>query len=112
MLEAVSDGGRIGFGAPFMPRSCDMRWSTTEEVCEIVSCFDKVIAIGDSMMRHVVGALNVLLRASAMVQSQTETSAQKKGKHYLSGSLSLFPAVKVYLSNICGTSRHECFCNK
>lgn len=39
-----------------------MRWFTTEEVCEIFSRFEKVIVVGDSMMRHVVGALNVLLR--------------------------------------------------
>jgi hypothetical protein len=62
MLDAISGGGRIGFGAPFMPRGCDMRWFTTEEVCEIFSRFDKVILVGGSMMRHVGGALNVLLR--------------------------------------------------
>jgi hypothetical protein len=62
MLEAISGGGRIGFGSPFMPRGCDMRWFTTEEICAIFSRFEKVIVVGDSMMRHVVGALNVLLR--------------------------------------------------
>jgi len=61
MLEAISGEGRIGFGAPFMPRGCDMRWLATEEVCEIFSLFEKVIVVGESMMRH-VGALNVLLR--------------------------------------------------
>ena len=45
-----------------MPRSCDMRWYTTSETCEILSRFEKVIVVGDSMMRHVVGAMNVLLR--------------------------------------------------
>lgn len=45
-----------------MPRKCDMRWYTTFETCEILSRFEKVIFVGDSMMRHVVGALNVLLR--------------------------------------------------
>jgi hypothetical protein len=39
-----------------------MRWFTTEEICEIFSRFARVIVVGDSMMRHVVGALNVLLR--------------------------------------------------
>ena len=39
-----------------------MRWFTTAEICEIFSRFEKVIVLGDSMMRHVVGALNVLLR--------------------------------------------------
>lgn len=61
-LTAVSGGGRAGFDAPYMPRGCDMRWYTTEEVCEIISRFEKVIVVGDSMMRHVVGAINVLLR--------------------------------------------------
>jgi len=40
-----------------------MRWYTTSETCETLSRFEKVIFVGDSMMRHVVGALNVLLRA-------------------------------------------------
>jgi len=62
-LHAFSGGGRIGFNTPFMPRGCDMRWFSTEEVCEIFSRFERIIVVGDSMMRHVVGALNVLLRA-------------------------------------------------
>jgi hypothetical protein len=61
-LTAFSGGGRIGFDQPFMPLGCDMRWFTTEEVCEIFSRFEKIVVVGDSMMRHVVGALNVLLR--------------------------------------------------
>lgn len=39
-----------------------MRWFSTEEVCEILRRFEKVIVVGDSMMRHVVGAINVALR--------------------------------------------------
>lgn len=39
-----------------------MRWFSTEEICEILSRFEKVIIIGDSMMRHVVGSINVLVR--------------------------------------------------
>ncbi len=62
MLTAMSSGGRIGHDAPYMPRECDMRWFTTEEVCEILSRFEKVIIIGDSMMRHVIGSINVLVR--------------------------------------------------
>jgi hypothetical protein len=61
-LRAFSGGGRIGFDRPFIPLDCDMRWFTTEEVCNIFSRFERVIVVGDSMMRHVVGALNVLLR--------------------------------------------------
>ncbi len=48
--------------APFQPRGCDMRWFTTEEICEVFSRFERVLVVGDSMMRHVVGAMNVLLR--------------------------------------------------
>jgi hypothetical protein len=61
-LRAFSGGGRIGFNAPYMPRDCDMRWFSTEEACKILSRFERVIVVGDSMMRHVVGALNVILR--------------------------------------------------
>lgn len=39
-----------------------MRWFPTEEICEILSRFEKVIILGDSMMRHVVGSINVLIR--------------------------------------------------
>ncbi|KAL8675224.1 MAG: hypothetical protein Q9168_000344 [Polycauliona sp. 1 TL-2023] len=62
LLQAMSSGGRIGHDAPYMPRGCDMRWFSTEEICEIFSRFEKVVILGDSMMRHVVGSLNVLLR--------------------------------------------------
>ncbi|CAG8957275.1 hypothetical protein HYFRA_00010698 [Hymenoscyphus fraxineus] len=62
MLTAMASGGRIGNGAPYMPRDCDMRWFTTEEVCEILGRFERVVLVGDSMLRHVVGSLNVLLR--------------------------------------------------
>ncbi|KAI5801392.1 hypothetical protein DFH27DRAFT_652796 [Peziza echinospora] len=62
LLEAMSTGGRIGFDAPYMPRSCDMRWFTTTEICEILGRFDKVVFLGDSMIRHIVGAINVLVR--------------------------------------------------
>ena len=62
MLTAMSSGGRIGHDAPYMPRGCDMRWFSTEEVCEILGRFEKVIIVGDSMMRHVIGSINVLAR--------------------------------------------------
>ena len=62
MLRAMSWGGRIGHDAPYMPRGCDMRWFTTEEICDILSRFSKVIIMGDSMMRHIIGSINVLLR--------------------------------------------------
>ncbi|KAG9240926.1 hypothetical protein BJ878DRAFT_578663 [Calycina marina] len=62
LLTAMSSGGRIGFDAPYMPRGCDMRWFTSEEVCEILGRFDRVVLVGDSMMRHVMGTINILIR--------------------------------------------------
>ncbi|KAI9670742.1 MAG: hypothetical protein M1817_003852 [Caeruleum heppii] len=62
LLNAMSSGGRIGHDAPYMPRGCDMRWFSTNEICEILSRFEKVIFVGDSMMRHVIGSINVLIR--------------------------------------------------
>lgn len=62
LLTAMSSGGRVGNDAPYLPRGCDMRWFSTEEVCEILSRFEKVIIVGDSMMRHVIGSINVLIR--------------------------------------------------
>ncbi|KAK9476975.1 hypothetical protein V1514DRAFT_146233 [Lipomyces japonicus] len=62
ILTAMSSGGRIGVDAPYMPRDCDMRWYTSEEVCGILEKFDRVAVIGDSMMRQMLGALYVILR--------------------------------------------------
>lgn len=39
-----------------------MRWFTSEEVCEILGRFDRVVLVGDSFQRHIIGSLNVLLR--------------------------------------------------
>ncbi|KAI1379759.1 hypothetical protein F4677DRAFT_441957 [Hypoxylon crocopeplum] len=62
MLTAMSSGGRIGKDAPYVPRSCDMQWFSTWEVCEILGRYSQVILVGDSMLRHVIGALNILVR--------------------------------------------------
>lgn len=62
VLEAMSGGGRIGKDAPYVPRHCDMRWYDTREACEILNRYSQVVLVGDSMLRHITGALNVLLR--------------------------------------------------
>ena len=62
MLTAMTSGGRIGNDSPYLPRGCDMRWFSTDEICEILSRFEKVVVVGDSMMRHVIGSINVLIR--------------------------------------------------
>jgi hypothetical protein len=62
MLAAMSGGGRIGFDSPYMPRGCDMRWYTSDEICDIFAKFEKVILIGDSMLRHMTGSFNIFVR--------------------------------------------------
>ncbi|RDW56444.1 hypothetical protein BP5796_13193 [Coleophoma crateriformis] len=80
MITAMSSGGRIGMDAPYMPRGCGMRWFNSEEVCEILSRFDKVVIVGDSMMRHVVGSINILVRKDIGYGAVTDWnfSAQEK----------------------------------
>ena len=62
VLEAMSSGGRIGFDAPFSPRGCDMRWFDENEICDILTRYEKIFILGDSMMRNVAVAFSVLLR--------------------------------------------------
>ena len=59
----MSGGGRPGYDMPYIPLSCDMRWYSTEEVCEILSRYGHVAFIGDSLIRHIVNAIYVFLRA-------------------------------------------------
>ncbi|KAI1124833.1 hypothetical protein F5Y10DRAFT_279882 [Nemania abortiva] len=86
MLTAMSSGGRIGRDAPYIPRDCDMQWYTTEEVCEILGRFSQVILVGDSMLRHVIGALNILVRENLGYGGVTDW-------------------------NFDGRERERCFCN-
>lgn len=39
-----------------------MRWFSTEEICEVLSRFYSVVFIGDSMMRHLAGSINIFTR--------------------------------------------------
>ncbi|KAI9725524.1 MAG: hypothetical protein M1828_003012, partial [Chrysothrix sp. TS-e1954] len=71
LLTAMTEGGRIGFDAPFSPRGCDMRWFSNAEICEILTRFDKVFIVGDSMMRNVAVALHVILRADLINGGRT-----------------------------------------
>lgn len=62
LLEAMSGGGRSGQDMPYMPRGCDMRWFNTKEICDILSRFERIHVIGDSLMLQLTVALHVLLR--------------------------------------------------
>lgn len=83
MLTAMESGGRIGNDAPYMPRDCDMRWFTTDEVCEILSRFEKIIFVGDSMMRHVIGAINVILRENLGYGAVTDWNFSEEERYVL-----------------------------
>lgn len=39
-----------------------MTWYTTKEVCQILDRYSQIMLIGDSMLRHVIGSLNILIR--------------------------------------------------
>lgn len=106
MLTAISGGGRIGKEAPFIPRGCDMRWFSTEEICQIFGRFTKVIVIGDSMMRHVVGAMNVLLRKDLGYGAVTNWNFSPK-ERYVDNS---HPSFCAEMLTICHSK--ECFCNQ
>lgn len=92
-----------------------MRWFSTEEICEILSRFEKVIILGDSMMRHVVGSINVLIRkdlgygavtdwnfspeeryrcsfVGAITEQQTETSIGKTASAITNSMSNLVPS--------------------
>lgn len=84
MLTAMAAGGRIGNDAPYMPRGCDMRWFTSEEVCEILGRFDRVVLIGDSMLRHVMGSINILIRKDIGYGAVTDwnfSADERQGLH-------------------------------
>ena len=61
-MEAMTSGGRLGFDMPYSPRGCDMRWFSDEEICEILTRFEKVLLLGDSTMRNLAVAFSILLR--------------------------------------------------
>lgn len=62
MLQSMSDGGRGGFDAPYIPRGCDIKFYTSQEICSILSRYERVIIYGDSLMRHLTSAFAMLLR--------------------------------------------------
>lgn len=83
MLTAMSSGGRIGHDAPYMPRGCDMRWFTSEEVCEILGRFDRVVLVGDSMLRHMIGSMNILIRKDLGYGAVTDWNFSPQERHEL-----------------------------
>ena len=62
LLEAMSGGGRHGFEQPYYPAGCHYRWYSTEEICMILERFDAIVFIGDTSLKYIYAAFNMLLR--------------------------------------------------
>lgn len=105
LLTAMSSGGRIGMDAPYMPRGCDMRWFGADEACAVLARFERVIVLGDSMMRHVVGSLNVLIRKDLGYGAVTDWNFSPQERYFPVPS-------EAYrkLSND-ASYRKDCFCH-
>ena len=58
----MSAGGRHGFDAPYFPAGCHYRWYSTAEICMILDRFDAIFFVGDSLLKHIYAAFNMLLR--------------------------------------------------
>ncbi|KAB8336724.1 hypothetical protein FH972_021033 [Carpinus fangiana] len=62
LMEAMAGGGRHGFDQPYSALGCDLTWYTTPQVCGILSKFDRIHFVGDSLIRQIVLALHIIMR--------------------------------------------------
>ncbi|KAK9452883.1 hypothetical protein V1511DRAFT_463726 [Dipodascopsis uninucleata] len=62
LLSSMSNGGRIGLDAPYHSKDCSLWWHSTEQTCNVLSRFCRVIFIGDDMHSGIFGGLMTLLR--------------------------------------------------
>ena len=56
------DGRAEGFDMPYTTRGCDMQLFSTSEICDILSKFDQIRIVGDSLMRYLARGFMILLR--------------------------------------------------
>jgi hypothetical protein len=84
----MSNGGRVGFDAPYTPRGetdttmldaanspdCHYRWYSVEEICMIMDRFDAVVFIGDSFLQSIYNGLSILLRRDLAAGALAESS--------------------------------------
>ena len=78
-LDAMSNGGRIGFDAPFHSQGCDYRWFTPKEICKVLGRFENVIFVGDASLHRIYAGLNILLSkdlATGALQHQEMTTEE------------------------------------
>ena len=50
------------FPSTFAPYECQLPWQSADQLCEIMDVFDTVILYGDSLSRHIQGALITALQ--------------------------------------------------
>lgn len=62
LMSAMGGGGRHGVEQPYASLGCDFTWFNPEQVCKIMSRFDRLHFIGDSLMRQLVVAFHALIR--------------------------------------------------
>ena len=81
LLEAMSEGGRHGFDAPYSPSGCHYRWYTAPEICMILERFDAIVFVGDDMLKHIYLAFNMIMRENlamgALMQWQLSESERE-----------------------------------
>lgn len=58
-----------------------MQWFDTWEACEILGRYSQVILVGDSMLRHVIGALNILIREDLGYGGVTDWNFSEEEKY-------------------------------
>ncbi|KAK5045608.1 hypothetical protein LTR84_008977 [Exophiala bonariae] len=62
LLKAMSNGGRIGFEAPYTSRDCHYRWYSVAEICMILDRFGSIVFVGDHNLHTIYSGFNILLR--------------------------------------------------
>ena len=83
-----------------MPRGCDMRWFTTEEVCEILGRFERVVLVGDSMLRHIMGSINILLRQDIGYGAVTDWNFSMQERYFQSTVSSWYLLIPLIEENV------------
>ena len=52
------------FQSSFIPLTCSFKWFSPREVCAILNRFSRIIMVGDSLTRHIVLGMNILLHGN------------------------------------------------
>lgn len=83
LLQSLTYGRRVSQDGPFHPYGCNLNFYTPAEVCDIMSRFDKVWIVGDSLMRHVASALHIILRQDLIEGAFASWAARDREQSYI-----------------------------